>query len=425
MSFESIIKKYLLSYQEEYKSALRGGQHTGELSFRMPLDSLFKEVARNLIPDRQLDVILEPKSQSKVGRPDWRIHDSISLGVYGYIEGKGLSAEPFDISPYKEQNNKYLSLGHKLLITDGIDFVFCLGDSPVVISIIDKGELNRSDWSKLRINPQFHHYMSRFFSTPAPQRIDEETLVHLVAIRTRNLADEILQHACLSIEEARDDDEMRTIELLNSLKVLLYGHNDPTMRTGKVFAEFCAQVIMFSLLYAHRIACHTNDTPREKEEKIRAYAFCDAHTGDELLPFRNLMLHISEKETSAIFIRTWIDECILFLSFVQMSDVQRDNPDYHKLFESFLVHFDKQVRFDYGAFYTPRPLANFVVRLTNYLVAQEFSGASICDNGNTIIDPCCGTGSFLEAIIAHDSRDEAYQLCGFEILPAPYNACQL
>ena len=33
--------------------------------------------------------------------------------------------------------------------------------------------------------------MEQFFSNPAPQHVDEEQLVELVAIRTRNLADEI------------------------------------------------------------------------------------------------------------------------------------------------------------------------------------------------------------------------------------------
>lgn len=96
------------------------------------------------------------------------------------------------------------------------------------------------------------------------------------------------------------------------------------------------------------------------------------------------------------------------------------NPDYHRLFELFFNKFDKQARFDYGAFYTPKLLAEFVVRFVGKVVADHFDGATIYDDGNTIIDPCCGTGSFLEQIVAHDEGDGAYNLCGFEILPAPY-----
>lgn len=74
-------------------------------------------------PAGTFDIILEPRNQGRMGRPDWRIQDRISLGVYGYIEAKDPSNEPFDTTPYRDQINRYLTLGHKLIITDGIDFV--------------------------------------------------------------------------------------------------------------------------------------------------------------------------------------------------------------------------------------------------------------------------------------------------------------
>jgi len=125
MAFDANVKNYLRAYQREYNAAVRGGQHTAELSFRVPMHTLFTGIARDLNPGGNFDIILEPKNQGRMGRPDWRIQDAISLGVYGYIEGKGPSADPFDTTPYQNQINRYLTLGHKLVITDGIDFVFC------------------------------------------------------------------------------------------------------------------------------------------------------------------------------------------------------------------------------------------------------------------------------------------------------------
>lgn len=235
MAFEADVKKYLRAYQREFNAAVRGGQHTAELSFRGPMDTLFRDLAEDLNPVEKFDVILEPKNQGRMGRPDWRIQDSVSLGVYGYIEGKGPSAEPFDTAPYQNQINRYLTLGHKLIITDGIDFVFCFTDTPVKVSIIDKGRINVADWSRLPVNPLFRFYMEQFYSNPAPQRVDEEKLVELVAIRTRNLANEILEQADLTVEEAINDDERNVIALLDGLKELVYNHNDPALRTGSVF----------------------------------------------------------------------------------------------------------------------------------------------------------------------------------------------
>lgn len=420
MAFDADVKTYLRAYQREYNAAVRGGQHTAELSFRVPMHTLFTSIARDLNPQGNFDIILEPRNQGRMGRPDWRIQDAVSLGVYGYIEGKGPSDAPFDIAPYQDQINKYLTLGHKLVITDGIDFIFCFADTPIVVSIIDKGRMTAADWSRLPVNPLFRFYMEQFFSNPAPQRVDEEKLVELVAVRTRNLANDILIQADLTAEEAMDDDERQVIALLNGLKELVYNHNDPALRTGRIFSDFTAQVIMFCLLYAHRVLCSSDDSPIEKAVKIRAYAFNDIVDGESLLPFRNLMVYLRDNAGNNTFIGQWVDECISFLSFVQMTDQQLMNPDYHRLFEMFLTKFDEQSRFDYGAFYTPKVLADFVVRLTNQAVCDNFDGASIYADGNTIIDPCCGTGSFLERIVAHDDGDGAYNLCGFEILPAPY-----
>lgn len=420
MAFDANIKSYLRAYQKEYNAAVRGGQHTAELSFRVPMHTLFTNISRDLNPNGNFDIILEPRNQGRMGRPDWRIQDAVSLGVYGYIEGKGPSADPFDITPYQNQINRYLTLGHKLIITDGIDFVFCFADTPVVVSIIDKVRMNATDWSRLPVNPLFRFYMEQFFSNPAPQRVDEEKLVELVAIRTRNLADDIMAHAELTVEEALNDDERHVIALLDGLKALVYNHNDPALRTGVIFSDFTAQVIMFCLLYAHRVLCACDDSPAEKATKIKAYAFDDIVDGEALLPFRNLMVFLRDNSGDGTFIGQWVDECIAFLSFVQMTDHQLMNPDYHRLFEMFLAKFDEQSRFDYGAFYTPKDLADFIVRLTNQIVHEKFDGATIYDDGNTIIDPCCGTGSFLESVIAHDECDGTYNLCGFEILPAPY-----
>lgn len=420
MAFDATVKAYLRDYQREYNTAMRSGQHTAELSFRVPMHNLFKQLAHDLNPNGNYNVILEPRNQGRMGRPDWRIQDSVSFGVYGYIEGKGPSSDPFDTTPYQNQIDRYLTLGHKLIITDGIDFVFCFSDTPVVVSLIDKNRMNVADWSRLQINPSFKFYMEQFYANPAPQRVDEEKLVELVAVRTRNLANDILEHTDLTEEEALNDDERQIITLLSGLKALVYNHNDPALRNSAVFADFTAQVIMFCLLYAHRVLCFSTDTPAEKANKIRAYAFDDIVAGEALLPFRNLMVYIRDHDGQNTFIGQWVDECIAFLSFVQMTEQQLMNPDYHRLFEMFLTKFDKQSRFDYGAFFTPKVLADFVVRLTNKIVSDHLDGATIYEDGNTIIDPCCGTGSFLEQIVAHDTGDGAYNLCGFEILPAPY-----
>lgn len=423
MAYLNIIKEYLKKLQGYYNAAAFSGQYTAELSFRPALNDLLENLADNLASSKDIDVVLEPKNQGKVGRPDWRIHDKKTLGIYGFVEAKSLSEEMFDISSYKGQIKKYLTLKHKLIITDGVDFVFCMNENtkPTLISLVEKSKLSEAkDWSKLDINSQFKLFMSQFFDEPAPQYCSEGRLVELIALRTRLLASEIEKYAEIPLEEAMDEDERNTISVLNEIRELLYNHNDNKLKTGRAFSDFTAQVIMFSLLYAHRVLCDGSDTPADKEKKIKEYITEDLVVGEALQPFRNLMVFIRDNSSVCIEIAQWIEECIGFLSFVQMTDTQLFKPDYHKLFESFLAKYDMQTRFDFGAYYTPSSLANFTVRLTEKVALDVFEGASIYNSGNTIIDPCCGTGSFLEQVIANDSKNEEYNLCGFEIMPTPY-----
>ena len=73
MAFDATVRRYLRAMQREYEAAIRGGQHTAELSFRNPLHELFINLAHDLNPTAGIDVILEPRNQGRMGRPDWRI----------------------------------------------------------------------------------------------------------------------------------------------------------------------------------------------------------------------------------------------------------------------------------------------------------------------------------------------------------------
>lgn len=90
MSFIDIARAYLRDLRKELDTAQSSGEATPELSFRGSLDNFFKNLADCVNPN--IRVILEPKNQGKAGRPDWRFHDSVTMGVYGYVEAKGMNS---------------------------------------------------------------------------------------------------------------------------------------------------------------------------------------------------------------------------------------------------------------------------------------------------------------------------------------------
>ena len=44
MPFDASVRAYLRAYQNEYRAALHGGQHTAELSFRVPMHEMFRRM---------------------------------------------------------------------------------------------------------------------------------------------------------------------------------------------------------------------------------------------------------------------------------------------------------------------------------------------------------------------------------------------
>ena len=88
MNFIQITNKYVEELASEVAVGNASGEATEELSYRTSLGNFFKNIAALINP--LIATIPEPKNQGKIGRPDWRFHDTQSMGVFGYVEAKGI-----------------------------------------------------------------------------------------------------------------------------------------------------------------------------------------------------------------------------------------------------------------------------------------------------------------------------------------------
>lgn len=422
MSFDSIARNYLSDLHTWYQAAKRSNEFTEELSFRPVLDRFFRDVAKEI--NSEAEVVFEPKAQKKAGRPDWRFHNEKTLGVYGYVEAKGLDIDrPIVIADYQTQIEKYLTLGYGTILTDGIDFIFFsrTKNEYTRISIIDK-PVTVSGWRHRSVNPLLEGAFKDFLKDAVARQVSENQLVEEVAKRARKLSENVEYLSDLPLGSGVDRVENATIEALHKLKEIVESHHDPTLRNRKSFGDFVAQVLMFGLLYAHRIVAGPGDSPQERYHKIQKFwsdVLYQEYT-EKLRPFRALVEILSEELETLGPLGTWYQDCCLLLAHIELEDGQMRSPDYHKLYESFLSVFDPKTRFDYGAFYTPRELSSYTIALVRAVVASEFNGMSLYLPDNKTIDPCCGTGTFLEELIAQRDSDTLPYIIGFEILPAPY-----
>jgi hypothetical protein len=128
-----------------------------------------------------------------------------------------------------------------------------------------------------------------------------------------------------------------------------------------------------------------------------------------------------------------VDPDRFFANFEQARAVQY-------FYEPFLAHFDKRLQEQFGVWYTPPEVVNYIVERVDQKLRSDFEiEKGLADERVVVLDPAAGTGSFLlavlrrihdefsdDALAAQDVKQAATsRIFGFEILPAPFVVAHL
>jgi len=126
-----------------------------------------------------------------------------------------------------------------------------------------------------------------------------------------------------------------------------------------------------------------------------------------------------------------VDRASFFSAFEESKAVQY-------FYEPFLEAFDPELRKQLGVWYTPPEIVHYMVSRVDTVLKEELNIADgLADPNVFVLDPCCGTGSYLvevlrhiyqtlkskgtDALLASDLKQAALKrVFGFEILPAPF-----
>ena len=125
-----------------------------------------------------------------------------------------------------------------------------------------------------------------------------------------------------------------------------------------------------------------------------------------------------------------MDRAAFFAKFEEAHAVQY-------FYEPFLQAYDPELRKQLGVWYTPPEIVRYMVARVDAVLREELGVADgLADPDVYVLDPCCGTGGFLVATLAHIAETLAangeegllaaklkqaatQRVFGFEILPAP------
>lgn len=161
--------------------------------------------------------------------------------------------------------------------------------------------------------------------------------------------------------------------------------------TDASFANQYAQTVTFALLLARveDIALDEGNLPEVARQ------LGDRHS------LIGTALKILTDEQLLERLATSVHTLVRVLSVVDWEQITEGNEDLWLLFyEDFLQEYDPELRRASGSYYTPHPVVDAMVGLTDQLVSSRLERPTgLADSGVTMVDPAAGTGTFLFRIV--------------------------
>ncbi len=415
----ALVLEYLREQGELQGSALA----TNELSFHAPLAKLLQQVA----PTYGIRIVHEPALQV-VGRPDFIfLRDDAPLG-YLEVEAYGVNLDQLS-GQAKSQSERFAQNLDNFLLTNCLEFRLYRDGALVMRALLPQPTpdslppLTKSELSA------FSALLEAFFTAKPPPISDPKTLAFYLARRARQLAS-----ATEALLHAKQESELR--ELHRAFESVLL----PNLRFDE-FADMYAQTIAYGMFAAR--CSEPEKTP-----------FTRRDAGDLIPPtnpfLRRLFQQVGAHDLDPAI--AWIaDEIANLLDRADIDAILQDfgrrsgreDPIVH-FYEDFLQAYNPDLRELRGVYYTPEPVVHYIVGSVDEILKERFGKPEgLGDTDALVLDPACGTGSFLFAVVETIHQNIATQfghgawarylkdglllnqIYGFELLVAPYAIAHL
>jgi predicted helicase len=413
-------------YLDSVASHLAAGNAT-EHTYRPALQQLLNA----LLPDYR--VTNEPR-QLECGSPDFEIaRQEIPIG---YIEAKTIGAD-LDKVQKSEQLQRYFRSLDNVILTDYLEFRWILNEEYHAEMTVKLAEVDSK--GSLKALPEAFSRLERllknFIEAQSITLRSPEDLAKKMAY--------IAEQMKVSIFEGyqNEDKNGKLHGQLDSFRSVLIDTLTP-----EEFADMVAQTVCYGLFAAK---CSSGGQPFSR---LTAIYFVPKTN-----PFlRQLFSQLAGVDLDEGLV--WlVEHLVKVLNHADIAAIladfgkrtRQEDPVVH-FYETFLKHYNPQVREIRGVYYTPEPVVSYIVRSVDLLLKDKFklkkglADASKIDDDIhrvQILDPATGTGTFLYAVIAlihkeitrkmagawnsYVSDELLPRIHGFELLMAAYTVAHM
>jgi predicted helicase len=415
----------LKGYLEQLQAVAQQPHATGELSYHGALERLL----RTLRPD--LTLVHEP-TRTVVGRPDFAIlHQHAPVG---YVEAEAYAADLDNLPPHaKAQTDAFRQHLENFLLTNFLEFRLYRAGQEVMRARLPQPPPHGKIALAQRDADECLALLQAFLGyAPAPVA-DAHTLAQQLAQRAQLLKATVEQ----SLDAQLKQPPAMPLELRNLYRALQHALL-PDLQPAD-FADLYAQTLAYGLFAAR---CYAPNAARFTRHDA-------AHIIPDAIPFLKRLLGTLTTHTLEPELEWLLDDLASLLERAEMHAILQDfgkragreDPVVH-FYEDFLAAYDPTLREVRGVYYTPEPVVQFIVRAVDSVLRRAFGMQGLMDARALVLDPACGTGSFLYEIVrqvhaqvceqlgAGQWADYARQqllprLFGFELLMAPYTIAHL
>ncbi len=436
---EVALRTYLDKIEKDYRQGI-----ATEHSYRGTLKELLEALGAGITATN------EPK-RIKCGAPDYVIgrDTSTTALTIGYVEAKNIG-EPLDKIERDEQLGRYRNSLENLILTDYLEFRWYVnGEKRMTARLATSRPDKQLSFEKDGARAVADLLLNFLGRHPEPIRKPQD-----LAKRMARLAHMI---RAIVVEAFEKKEVSPTIlDLCRSFQEVLL----PEM-TDAEFADMFAQTLAYGLFAARYN--HKGRKPFSRDDAAREIPRAN--------PFlRKLFGTIAGPDLDDEPFVGFVDELAQVLAFTEMDAVladfgkrtRQEDPIVH-FYETFLIQYDSKLRELRGVYYTPEPVVSYIVRSVDALLRAYFdcpegvadtstiSHTYVDESGEThtqtspyvlLLDPACGTGTFLYAVInlirdgylkmGNAGMWSGYvhehllpRLFGFELLMAPYAMAHL
>lgn len=202
------------------------------------------------------------------------------------------------------------------------------------------------------------------------------------------------------------------------------------------FRSTLVQTLFYGLFSAWVIWART--TPRSPPRFDWRSAGWSLHVPFITTLFQQLTSRKNITQLNLVEVLDWTGDTLNRIEVAEFLQRFEEGQAVQYFYEPFLEAFDPQLRKQFGVWYTPTEIVEYMVARVDRALKDELGiPDGLADERVYVLDPCCGTGGYVNAVLrriaanlkdhglgsalADRLRDAACnRVFGFEIMPAPF-----